>query len=673
MPFTKIQLAPGINAQVSQTTNANGWYASNLVRWRYGQLEKIGGWHSLVATPAAGRIRFMHAYQDLQGNEDLGIGSDGGFQIYQGGVIYTTHPATVTAVSSTGGGGSNSMTSTMGQASVTVTDTNYSPQNGSTVTFVISSVIGGIWMVGGTEVTVTGVDSGAHTWTFDLPSVALTSDGGPYTPWFETPGFPGQTWSYVNFGKAPPNGTITNGGQFVVQQTVVGSDSNQQPIIVPGSYLVGVGESGFSQTNFSIQTNVTQGGTSGAPWEGFEGYSSPQFTLAYTANTYPTSPPNWFIDNLGANMLFCYANGPLYVWQPPLANPVTTSIVPTASQINAGMLTAMPQAQVICFGTETVIGSGIQDPLLIRFSDAGGYTDWTATVSNQAGSYRLSRGSVIVGATQAPQATLVFTDIDLWAMAYVGPPFVYSFTIIGSGCGLIAPHAMATLGPSTYWMGTRAFWMYSGAGVQNIPCSVWDIIFYDIDRANEAKSFCGSIASFNEVFFFYPSLSGGTGECDSYVKFNVSENLWDYGKLVRSAWIDANVIGPPLGADNNYVIQRQEEGYDNDTLPMSGVYVESGYAEISNGADMIFFDQFIPDFKWFGSNGSVNVTVYTKNYPGDQPTQYGPYSITSEGQFLTLRGRARYVAIRYDWAATLGFSARLGTTNLRASPSGKRP
>ena len=652
MPLTKITLSPGINAQISQTSNPQGWYASNLIRWRYGQLEKIGGWHSLTATPCSGRVRFMHAYADLTGAEDLLLGTDGGLQIYVNNTLNDVSLARKTSLIPIGG-----IAATSGSNVFTVTDNANGAAVGDKVYISITQLVGGLIIY---PQNVTVATASTNSWTFNYSQNATATNTST------TPAYVSQIGSSQTLIIISGN-SYSVGDNFQVQYSVV---FNQLGATVSaGTYKI----TQITSPNdiFTIDSGVV------ATVDSAVGYA--YNSAGGTPITYPQQPPatpaNWFVDNLGNFGIISYTSSSIYQWTPPVSATGFSSaaIISGAPTINAGTLVAMPQAQIIAFGSETIIGSGIQDPLLLRFSDAGNPNVWTATVSNQAGSYRLSRGSVIVGALQAPQSTLVWTDIDLWAMPYVGPPFIYSFTIIGSGCGLIAPHAAATIGPSTFWMGTRAFWMYAGAAVQTIPCSVWDIVYYDIDRANESKSFAGSISSFAEVFFFYPSKSGGTGECDSYVKYNVAESLWDYGKLVRSAWIDSNVIGPPLGADNSYLIQRHEEGYDNDLLPMSGVYTESGYAEISNGADMIFFDQFIPDMKWFGSNGSLNVTVFTKNYPGDQPTQYGPYSITSEGQFLSLRGRARYVALRYDWAATSGFSARLGVSSLRASPSGKRP
>jgi hypothetical protein len=177
-------------------------------------------------------------------------------------------------------------------------------------------------------------------------------------------------------------------------------------------------------------------------------------------------------------------------------------------------------AQIVAFGSETVIGSGVQDPLMLRWSDAGNINTWTATATKQAGSFRLSKGSAIVGAIQAPQTTLVWTDVDCWAMTYIQPPLVYSINIVGSECGLIGPKARTILGRNTYWMSPKGFFVFGDSGLQQIECPIWDSIFTNINpQPLNSKVFAGTDTPFGEVLWFYPSISSGNGECDSYVKF----------------------------------------------------------------------------------------------------------------------------------------------------------
>ena len=191
-------------------------------------------------------------------------------------------------------------------------------------------------------------------------------------------------------------------------------------------------------------------------------------------------------------------------------------------------------------------------------------------------------------------------------MLYVGYPFVYSFTTIASQCGLIAPHAFAILGRTTLWMSINGFFTFSDSGVTPIECPLWDDIFLNLNQNYTDKIFLGASQSTNEIWIFFPSLASA-GECDTYVKVNLLENLWDPGSLNRSAWLPENAFGTPLGAEwNTLLIQQHEQGYNANGVAMTNVYAETGYADLSDGEDLMYLDEFIQDMKWFGSEGAIS-------------------------------------------------------------------
>jgi hypothetical protein len=164
-----------------------------------------------------------------------------------------------------------------------------------------------------------------------------------------------------------------------------------------------------------------------------------------------------------------------------------------------------------------------------------------------------------------------------------------------------------------------------------------------------------------------------SNEPDHYVKMNTNGPAWDSGILGRTAWINVNIFGPPLGADLNYRVQQHETGFDDDDQPMRGVFAETGYAEIGDGTYIPMVDQCQPDFKWFGKNGGVSLTLHTLGYASSKQRSYGPYSMTETTQFFNPRARGRHIAARFDWAERKGFSARVGATLLRFKPTGRRP
>jgi len=257
-------------------------------------------------------------------------------------------------------------------------------------------------------------------------------------------------------------------------------------------------------------------------------------------------------------------------------------------------------------------------------------------------------------------------------MRYIQPPFVYSFSILGEGCGLIAPKAAGVLGNVILWMSQKGFFKSDGNGVSPLPCAVWDKVFTDLDLDNLDKCFAAPDSPFNEMFFFYSSISGGTGEIDKYVKINMIEGEWDYGDLERTAWIDTNIFGMPIAVSGDKYLQQHETGYNDDDAPILAS-ARSGYIDIAEGRDFPFFDQIIPDMKWFGDDPStqqVTFTLYSRRYPGGPESTIGPYTVTPSTQYISTRGRGRQVAFQVD-STTANMSWRFGAPRLRIAPSGR--
>jgi hypothetical protein len=293
--------------------------------------------------------------------------------------------------------------------------------------------------------------------------------------------------------------------------------------------------------------------------------------------------------------------------------------------------------------------------------------------TNQAGSYRITKGSRIVGAIQGPQQGLVWTDVDVWAMQYTGLPYIYSFNEIGTGCGLIGRKAAGSINGTVYWMGPSSFFSLSGSGVQPLTCPIWDVIFQDIDMTNTYKIRCAVNSRFGEITWYYPTQSSG-GEVNAYAKFNVNLQVWDFGTLARTAWIDQSVLGPPIGADPNlgYVYQH-ETSTDADGQPMLSSF-QTGYFTINEGDVKSFIDQVWPDMKWGYYNGTqnatVNLTFYVTDYAGQTPTAYGPYALTQNTTFVSPRFRGRLVSIAMS-SNDIGSFWRIGNMRYRFQPDGK--
>ncbi len=671
----------------TQTANQGGWSLSNLVRYRQGFLEKLGGWEKFFDDAVAGVVRALFAYQDLQDNKNLMIGGDGGLQVYvepsngDASSLITVNLARRTDTALYASTALDTFSGTNGSATITVHDPAHGGSAGDRVALPIAISMGQRTI---NPQTVTIVSAAADTWTF-TNSQALLADansGGFYgtTPVFSVTAAEQNTSTCrVVF---PYHGLAVN-DTFQVQYAVVWQQYGNMLSVPAGTYTVAsvIDVSTFTITTTGLtQTALSSGAETGFDSAQAAGTIYGLIGLVYFVSGALAAPSGqWFIDNFGGDIIIGLGDGPIYVFIPPVSqagSPTAAQEITTAPLINAGTFVAMPQAQIIAFGSETTIGSGVQDPLMVRWCDAGDYTTWVGDSTNQAGSFRLSRGSRIIAGMQAPQTTLLWTDTDLWSMSYIQPPLVYNFTIIGAGLGIISAKAMATLGRNTYWMGQKAIYSFGEQGVTHVECPIWDTIFNSLPaQPVHSKIFAGTNEPFGEVWWFWPDEDSEDGECNRYAKWKVADGPagWDYGTLSRVAWIGVNIFGMPLAADGDLHIQQHETGYDDDDVAMDGVYAESGFFDVGNGNGIAFVDQFIPDVKWFGDGGSLSFTLWAVNYPSDEPQMFGPYTVTPSSQIVPARVRARQIALRVDWANTAGFSARLGAIRARIAPAGRRP
>jgi hypothetical protein len=417
-----------------------------------------------------------------------------------------------------------------------------------------------------------------------------------------------------------------------------------------------------------------------------------------TGPNVPTPVDDWCLVNFGQDLIAQPEGGGLFIWTAGSAD--TAQLIPTAPLVSEGMFLAMPQQQLVLYGAATGT-TAVQDPMLVRFSDNASYTDWTAAVSNQAGSFRLARGSKIVGGMQTPMQAMLWTDVGLWLMTYIGYPDVWGFNEIAQECGLISKKAVAVCGTQVFWMSRDRFWTFSGGQVAPIPCEVYDAVFQNLNTNLLDKIRCGTNAGFDEITWFFPSVAtmvaGALPENDSYVKFNRVTGEWDYGTpvdvfsnsppvkggLMVSDWIDMNVMGHPISAmtlpgGTASQIMMHETGRDADDQPMDW-WFRTGLFLLSEGEDFLFVDRCRPDFRWrqfqdnVQSSAQVQITLYTQDdsdNPSKPPKVYGPFTCTDSSGPFDPRARGRYFSLRVE-GSDLGSFVRLGAVKFRFSPDGR--
>lgn len=406
---------------------------------------------------------------------------------------------------------------------------------------------------------------------------------------------------------------------------------------------------------------------------GLGGYGSGGYGTGAAAGSTQTgtkiTASDWTDDNWGEILLSCPANGGVYQFDPTQGF-VNAGLVSSAPVFNSGIFVSTALQILMAFGSTQALGIGDeQDLLLIRWSDQGDYTDFTPLLTNQAGSFRIPTGSKIIAGAAVFNQNVFWTDLDVWAANYLGQPFVFGFNKIGAGAGAVSSHSVQQLRSAVYWMGPSNFYKYDGGGVSVIPCPVWDFVFQNLNTAFQSNVRAMPDTPFNEAGWLFPSLASTSGECDSYVKINITEPgaPWDFGSLPRSAWIDQTILGPPVAATPTGIVYQHETTNDADGAVLAASFT-TGYFYITEGEDFAFIDQIYPDFKWgtfAGSQGAqIQITVNIVNFPGDAITAYGPYTVTQATQFISVRIRARQMSFTVA-SSDVGSFWRLGKVRYR--------
>jgi hypothetical protein len=337
---------------------------------------------------------------------------------------------------------------------------------------------------------------------------------------------------------------------------------------------------------------------------------------------------------------------------------------------------------VIAFGCDSESVEGTQDPLLIRFSDSENVTEWQSLATNTAGELRIGSGSKIVTAVETRQQILVFTDVSLHAMQFLGAPFTFGINSISEGITIASPLSAIAVEDNVFWMGAEEFYAYGGT-VQRLPCSVRDYVFSDINVDQLEKVTAGVNSAFSEVTWFYPSAS--SSENDSYVTYNYDQKIWYYGLLARTVWLDRGVNADPTAAAPDHYLYSHEIGFDDgSTSPATAItsYIESSQMDLGEGEQFAFMRRLIPDMTFRNSTASVpsaTMTLKVRNFPGGDYLKSDASSVSktasipveqfTEQVFVRLRGRSFAFRIESD---DTGVAWRLGSPRVDIRPDGRR-
>jgi hypothetical protein len=639
MPLAKLQFRPGVNKENTSYSNEGGWSDSDKIRFRFGFPEKIGGWTRQSNYSFLAPCRALHSYVTLGGSLLMAVGTRFKFYINEGGFYYD-----ITPIRATTAAGDVTFGATNGSSTIDVEDTGHGAVTGDFVTFSGAASLGGLITadVLNQEYQINVVDENNYTVEArTVSTIASITDNGVLNP---TP------------------------------VTADGSDTGNGGAAVVGVY----------QINSGLGLVVTGTGFGSSTWSrGTWGSSS---TLSTVNNI-----RLWGIDNYGEDLLFNARDGGIYYWDTSASDYNVNRAValadlpgadPGTPTIAKQVLVSDQDRHTIVFGCDPQNNVGTQDPLLIRFSSQESLTEWDAEVTNTAGDLRVGSGSEIVVAVETRNQVLVFTDVSLHSMQFLGPPFTFGLAQVADNITIAGPSAVTAVDDKVFWMGIGDFYVYTGQ-TQKLPCPVRAYIFDDINVGQIELTLCALNSTFSEVWWFYPSA--GSNENDRYVIYNYVENTWAIGALTRTAWHDRGLFNTPIAASTDGYLYSHESGQnDGSTNPPSAItsYIESSQISIGEGNNFVFLTKLIPDLTFENSISdapTVDFTLQARNFPGGAYLQSDTSGVTqsattpveqfTEQTWIRLRGRSFAVKVESDTTDT---QWRLGTPRVEIRPDGRR-
>jgi hypothetical protein len=684
MPHASFKLIPGVDVNKTPALNEAAISASQLVRFipdrtLGGLVQKLGGWTKFFPNTIGSIIRCLWAWEDTNANSYLGVGAEGNsggaLEVISSGIANDITPqkdAYNVAVS---------VTTTLGSDIVTITDTGRNVSNYDVVDIQTQISVGGLVLFGQYQCYALGANT-YNIYAKDVlgapkEATATVANGGAVAQFITANGSNVVSVSLNDHGYvagdtfpvlvASTVGGITFYGNYIITSISTANVFTIAAGTNASASTTGYMNSGNARYTYYRGVGALPAGTGyGVGGYGLGGYGTGSDPVIVSGT--PISALDWTLDNWGETLIACPLNGPIYAWSPTSGSP-RAGIIPEAPSVNEGAFVAMPQRQIVAWASTY---NGIKDPLLVRWCDVENYSSWIPSPINQAGSYRIPKGSRIVQGIQAGQQGLLWTDLGIWAMQYVGLPYVYQFNELGTGCGLIGRKAAASMSGVVYWMGQSQFYKLSGGGVEPIRCPIWDVVFQDLDTTNLDKIRVAPNSRFGEIAWYFPTNSNG-GEINAYIKYNIYLDQWDYGTLSRTAWINESVLGPPIGAAPNTYIYQHETSPDADGTPITSSF-QTGYFVLNEADNKMFVDQIWPDMKWGYFEGTQNanvlLTFYVTDYAGQTPTAYGPYTLTQATTYVTPRFRGRLVSVKIE-SNDIGSFWRLGCIRYRYQPDGR--
>ena len=748
MPLQKLQFNPGINKEITNYSNEQGWYAGDKIRFKKGFPEQIGGWTRVSDTQVIGTPRTLINWIALNGDNLVGVGTNIKYYVLDGQTFSDKTPARETLSTL----GTDPFATTSGSTTVTVTDTGHNADDGTYVTFKDATTTNGIdaTKLNRTEgYRLTYIDADSYTITVDTAATSTGSGGGTsakaeyqISPGAEvftfTAGWGSGTWpTSTTVSLTNPFDTTSSSSTITVNHTAHGLSTNDYvrftsigtPFAISGdgrtaidcdevmlkafkitvtgvdAYTISLVIGDKTYTADSTATGVggavslTTIGTTTSVW-GTTGVANLEDQIRL-----------WVHDNYGEDIITNLYQGDIYyldkngssafktgapytsssdityrmrsifdIVDANSSSPIDKTYIPT--QVTYSLVSDQAR-HVICFGADKQNGTGAFDPLLVRWASSEDYQDWRPLSTNSAGDFRLEQGSQIISAVKTRQEILIFTDTAVYTMQYVGLPYIFSFNLLANHISLISPNAVSVANNIVFWMGKDKFYVYDGQ-VRALPSTLRTFVYDNINTEQEFQVISGTNEAFNEIWWFYPT--GTSTQMDNYVIYNYLENIWYYGSLSRSAWLDSGLRPSPIAFDYNRRALNHEVGVDDASGTSSvaiGSYIESADFDIGDGYQFSYVWRMIPDLTFTGSTSidpDVTLTLTPRDYTGGSYTSETGKSVQASAlspqelytNQVDIRVRGRQLKFKIDGSTAIGTKWQLGTPRIDIKPDGRR-
>ena len=714
MPLKKLLLKPGVNRENTRYTSEGGWYESDNIRFRQGTPEKLGGWTRISEASYLGLARSLLNWITLTSQNLVGVGTHLKFYIENGGGYNDITPlrattsagdVTFSAVASTLDGAINASITT-----ITLADTSGFPAAGK---IIIESEVIDYSAI--TSNTLTGCTRGASSLvsgTSTSTTAAIHSDTtavGCFSVTVADSSHGADTGDFVTYsGAASLGGNIVANmlnQEYQIENVI---DANNYVILAKSFSSESITNASYTNTASTSSDSGNGGGSVVGAYQINSGASSANPLVGWGAAGWGAGAWGqgeadtealrvWSQQNFGEDLIFAHRNGAIFYWDASDAGGnlntravglTTLSGASNVPTVTNNLLVSDINRFVFCFGTNP-LGVSAKDPMLIRWSDQEDATNWTPAATNQAGSLRLSRGTEIVAAQQSRQEVLVWTDSSVYSLQYVGAGSgVWSATLVGEQTSIASQNSVAYANGVSYWMGKDKFYKYDGR-VQTLRCDLRKFIFTDFNDLQYVQVFGGSNEAFHEVWWFY--CSGSSSSIDRYVIYNYREDIWYYGNMARTAWLDSGLRSFPLAATYNSVLVDHENGIDDNetgTPAAISAFITSAQFDLEDGHQFALVSRMIPDVSFEGSTGdspTINMTLFPLNSSGSGRNTPASESGVNAGtvvrsasspvdvytEQIHTRVRGRQMSLKVD-SGTTGVQWQLGSPRLDMRSDGRR-